>query len=175
MLEPTNLASLRRRYDDEVRARPQTDDPAYVHGWHGPVYRVVGPAPRRRTTPCCSDVDVYGDPAHARWLADALTKEKRSAPASLVGYAALAGDEVVSAGWARFPAGAAFGSLWGGATRAAWRGRGVYIAYVARRAADARARGVRWLAVDCSPESLPILLRRGFVRVATTTPWVRTP
>ncbi len=121
------------------------------------------------------NADVYGDVEHARWLAGALASEKRAAPASLTGYAALAGDQVVSAGWARFPAGSSFGSLWGGATRAAWRGRGLYTALVARRAADARARGVRWLAVDCSPQSLPILLRRGFTRVATTTPWVKSP
>jgi ribosomal protein S18 acetylase RimI-like enzyme len=41
----------------------------------------------------------------------------------------------VSAGWVRFPSGTQFGTLWGGATRREWRGRGIYRAVVAERAA----------------------------------------
>lgn len=119
------------------------------------------------------NVAVYGERAHAAWLADSLAAEQDAAPDALVVYAAFAGDLAVSAGWARFPAASpSFGSLWGGATLPAWRGRGVYTALVARRAHDARARGRRWLAVDCSPHSLPILTRRGFRPLAVTTPWV---
>ncbi len=121
------------------------------------------------------NVEVYGDREDAEWLAAALADEKRAAPEGLTVYGAFAAERLVAAGWVRFPAGSAFGSLWGGATRAPWRGRGLYTALVAARAAEARARGVRFLAVDCSPASLPILERRGFVRLATTTPWVGSP
>ena len=118
---------------------------------------------------------VYGDPGEARWLIESLQAELRACPGALRVWAAFAGQEAISAGWARFPGGSAFGSLWGGATRAEWRARGVYSALVAARIEDARELGRAWLAVDCSPHSLPILRRRGFRPVARTTPWVWCP
>ena len=68
-----------------------------------------------------------------------------------------------------------FAGLWGGATRPAWRGRGIYRALVARRAQFAAARDVRFLQVDASDDSRPILERLGFVAITTTTPYVWTP
>ena len=67
-----------------------------------------------------------------------------------------------------------FGSLWGGSTLPEHRGRGIYSSLVAARAGEARERGCRWLTVDCSPMSLPILERRGFERLAVTTPFIWT-
>ncbi len=118
---------------------------------------------------------VYGDPAGARWLVDSLISEMTAAPDALRVWVAEAEGEVVSAGWLRLPSGTRFGSLWGGSTRPGWLRRGIYGALVAARVAAAREAGRRWLAVDCSPDSLPILLRRGFERVAVTTPWVWSP
>lgn len=46
---------------------------------------------------------------------------------------------------------------------------------VARRAQFAAARGVRFLQVDASDDSRPILERLGFVAITTTTPYVWTP
>jgi GNAT superfamily N-acetyltransferase len=57
----------------------------------------------------------------------------------------------------------------------AWRGRGIYKATVAYRANLARARGIRFVQVDASANSRPILERLGFVAVATTTPYVWSP
>jgi GNAT superfamily N-acetyltransferase len=88
---------------------------------------------------------------------------------------AEAADEVVSAAWLDFEPGTEFAGLWGGATHPAWRGRGIYRALVARRAQLAMARGVRYLQVDASEDSRPILQRLGFVAVTTTTPYVWTP
>jgi len=65
--------------------------------------------------------------------------------------------------------------LWGGATLAEWRGRGIYRALVARRAQLAAARGVRYLQVDASSDSAPILRRLGFQPLTTTTPYVWAP
>lgn len=118
---------------------------------------------------------VHGDPAGARWLVESLVSELTAAPDALRVWVAEAGGEAVSAGWLRLPGGSAFGSLWGGATRPGWLRRGLYSQLVAARVEAARAAGRRWLAVDCSPDSLPILLRRGFERVAVTTPWVWRP
>lgn len=64
----------------------------------------------------------------------------------------------------------AFGGLYGGGTRAAFRGRGLYRAVVAARARDAAELGARFLIVDALPTSRPILERLGFVHVADTWP-----
>ncbi len=68
-----------------------------------------------------------------------------------------------------------FAGLWGGCTDPGWRRRGLFRALVARRAALAAARGYRWLHVDASNESRPILLRLGFTEIAKTTPYVIPP
>jgi GNAT superfamily N-acetyltransferase len=65
--------------------------------------------------------------------------------------------------------------MWGGGTLPAWRGRGIYRALVAYRAGLAAARGYRYLQVDASPDSRPILERLGFVRLARTTPYIWEP
>jgi GNAT superfamily N-acetyltransferase len=118
---------------------------------------------------------VYGSPDHARRLAAALASEKRSDPDALSLHAAFAGREPVSVGWMRHRRGDTFGSLWGGSTLEAWRGRGLYSALVGARVAAARERGCRWLTVDCSPMSLPILTRCGFEPLAVTTPFIWSP
>lgn len=82
---------------------------------------------------------------------------------------------MVCAAWARFPAGTGFATLWGGATLAAWRRRGIYRATVAYRANLAAARGLGYLEVDASDDSNPILQRLGLVPITTTTPYVWTP
>ena len=70
---------------------------------------------------------------------------------------------------------APFASLYGGATLPEWRSRGIYRALVAARARLAAARGVRYLLVDASDDSRPILERLGFVVIGTTTPFQWTP
>jgi len=72
----------------------------------------------------------------------------------------------------RFVRGTEFATLWGGATLPAWRGRGIYRATVAYRASLAARRGFRYVQVDASDASRPILERLGFVAVTTTTPFV---
>ena len=57
----------------------------------------------------------------------------------------------------------------------AWRGRGIYRATVAHRANLAAERGFRYLEVDASDASRPILERLGFTAVTTTTPYVWSP
>jgi GNAT superfamily N-acetyltransferase len=116
---------------------------------------------------------VWGDD-HG-WIIDSLAEERASDPDGLRIFIAEAGDVVVSAGWVRVPSGTEFATLWGGATLPAWRGRGIYRALVAHRARLAAERGRRYLEVDASDESRPILERLGFVAVTTTTPYVWSP
>ena len=77
----------------------------------------------------------------------------------------------VLAGRVNFHAGTDFASLWGGGTIPTWRGRGVFRSLVSHRAAAARERGFRYLQVDASKASQPILQRLGFIELATTTPY----
>lgn len=109
------------------------------------------------------------------WVVDSLAEEQAADPDGLRIFVAEAGDVVVCAGWVRFPSGTEFATLWGGGTLPAWRGRGIYRALVAHRAMLAAERGRRYLEVDASDESRPILERLGFVAVTTTTPYVWSP
>lgn len=117
---------------------------------------------------------VWGEDTHG-WLADMLEEEHTADPESLTVVVAEAGGDVVCAGWIRYERGTEFGTLWGGGTRPGWRGRGIYKATVAHRARLAAERGFRYLEVDASDDSRPILERLGFVAVTTTTPYVWRP
>jgi GNAT superfamily N-acetyltransferase len=94
-----------------------------------------------------------------------------SQPDAAAAVVAWAGQTPISAGRMEFHAGTEFASLWAGGTLPAWRGRGVFRSMVAHRAALAADRGVRYLQVDASRDSRPILQRLGFVELATTTPF----
>jgi hypothetical protein len=106
--------------------------------------------------------------ARGRTLLAELTRR----PPAVAAVVALAGRTPIAAGRVGLPAGTDFASLWGGGTVPAWRSRGVFRAVVAYRATVARAHGYRYLQVDASDESRPILTRLGFVELATTTPFV---
>ena len=93
-------------------------------------------------------------------------------PSPVAAVVAWAGETPIAAGRVEFREGTDFAGLWGGGTLPAWRGRGVFRALVAHRAALASARGVRYLQVDASADSRPILRRLGFVELATTTPFI---
>ncbi|MGI8698690.1 MAG: GNAT family N-acetyltransferase [Mycobacteriales bacterium] len=93
-------------------------------------------------------------------------------PGAAAAVVAVAGSTPVAAGRVEFHPGTDFASLWGGATLPAWRGRGVFRSLVAHRAGVASARGFRYLQVDATPNSRPILQRLGFVELASTTPFM---
>lgn len=87
-------------------------------------------------------------------------------PQQLSVYVAYVGDKSVSAAWIFFTVGSRFGSLWGGSTLPEYRRRGLYTALLAARAQEARDRQVRYLTVDASPMSRPILEKFGFQVIA---------
>nr|BFE62012.1 GNAT family N-acetyltransferase [Dactylosporangium thailandense] len=93
-------------------------------------------------------------------------------PDDVKAVVAMAGDRPICAGRIELHRGTEFASLWGGGTDPQWRGRGVFKAVVAWRAALAAEAGFRYLQVDASDDSRPILQRLGFERVATTIPFV---
>lgn len=114
--------------------------------------------------------EVYGE-SHA-WIGDELKGELLSDPQRLSVYLAYVDGELASSAWIRFHPQRRFADLWGGSTRPAFRGRGVYTALVAVRAQEARARGARFLTVDASPMSQPILEKLGFRVLTYTQPFV---
>jgi GNAT superfamily N-acetyltransferase len=109
------------------------------------------------------------------WLAEDLVERRRTDPEELAVYVAEVGDRFVAAAWLNFNPGSDFAGLWGGSTLAEWRGRGIYRALVAARARLAVERGFRYLQVDASPDSEPILRRLGFVAITRTRPYVHQP
>ena len=117
--------------------------------------------------------EVWGE--KRSWLADGLAAELAADPTTLTILVAEAGDDMVSAGWVRYAKGTDFASLWGGSTLRHWRRRGIYRALVAARARLALARGYRYLQVDASDDSRPILERLGFVPLTITVPYVFRP
>ena len=108
------------------------------------------------------------------WMVDALAREVGGAgdPAIVIAAEVEATGEVVCGAWARFHEGTEFASFWGGSTLEAWRGKGIYKAMVAYRARVAVERGYKYVQVDASADSMPILRRLGLLGVATTTPYV---
>jgi GNAT superfamily N-acetyltransferase len=96
---------------------------------------------------------------------------RRPLPERSVGVVALVDGQPVSGGRIDFEPDVDFAGLYGGVTLPEFRGRGLYRATVAKRAALARDRGYRYLYVDALPTSRPILERLGFVAITTTRPF----
>jgi GNAT superfamily N-acetyltransferase len=83
--------------------------------------------------------------------------------------------QMVGAGRLEPVRGSRFAGIWGGATRADWRGHGIYRALTAARARSALRRGKTLIHSDSTEYSRLILERSGLVKVSTTTPyrWTR--
>lgn len=107
------------------------------------------------------------------WLRDLVLARLAADPEGIVALVALAGDVPVSSARMELIPGTRFAGLWGGGTAKEWRGRGVYRALIAHRARIAAERGYRYLQVDASDQSRPILERLGFAALSTTTPYLR--
>ncbi|MFF2860396.1 GNAT family N-acetyltransferase [Streptomyces rubiginosohelvolus] len=102
-----------------------------------------------------------------------VVKRLEEAPEDFVAVMAVDGDgEPVCSGRMELYPGTGFAGLWGGGTVAEWRGRGVYRALVSYRARIAAEHGCRFLQVDASAMSAPVLARLGFTALGTTTPYV---
>ena len=114
------------------------------------------------------------------WLMDELRVKYLADPGVLrIHLAEAPGPDgtplALSSAWLRLQQGTEFASLWGGSTLAEWRGKGLYRELVRRRAAQAVGAGFRYLQVDASPDSRPILERLGFHIVTWTQPFVWSP
>lgn len=96
------------------------------------------------------------------WLRKMLTHTLEAYPERVSIYAVPAGGRIVSAAWTFYYPPSQFARLLGGATLPVYRGRGYYTALLVTRVREARRRGCRFMTVDASPMSRPILEKHGF-------------
>jgi ribosomal protein S18 acetylase RimI-like enzyme len=89
-----------------------------------------------------------------------------------LGFVVVVDGRAVSCARVEFSHGTEFASLWGCGTLTEWRGRGLFRALVAHGTRLAKDRGFRYFQADASDDSSPILQRLGFVKLATTTPFI---
>ncbi|MGL4230121.1 MAG: GNAT family N-acetyltransferase [Casimicrobium sp.] len=127
---------------------------------------------RQLTTPESLDAyldiwnEVWPDGENARYVDDYRLLAKQNDPHVLF-FAAFADEHAVSTGYMFHEVGSPFALLCGGTTKTQWRGKRIYTSLVAERARHARERGVEFLSVEASPESLPILRSLGFEPLST--------
>lgn len=91
-------------------------------------------------------------------------------PEQMSVYVAYVHDQPASTAWIYFPQHSQFASLWGGSTIGNFRKQGLYSALLALRAQEAKTRNVKYLTVDASPMSRPILEKFGFELIAYSYP-----
>jgi len=91
-----------------------------------------------------------------------LATEMRDAPEYVSIYVAYSNGDPACAGWLNFSPNSQFASLWGGSTKAEYRKQGLYTAVLAARVQEAIQRGYRFLTIDASPMSRPIVAKHGF-------------
>jgi hypothetical protein len=136
--------------------------------------RPVPPSVVRVADP--GDVDAIVALENAVWgtehhdLGEFLKRNLKDFPEIISVYISYQGQQPATAAWTFFHPGTSFASLWGGATLAQYRNQGHYSLLLAVRAQEALARGFSLLTVDASPMSRPILEKRGFQYLASSTP-----
>ncbi len=134
---------------------------------------------RELTTPAALDAyqsiwdAVWPESPNARYVNDYRTLAARSDP-GIQFFAGFNASEPVTSGYMFHHPGDPIVLLCGGATIEAWRRHGVYKAMLATRAKAAKARGARYLSVEASPESEPILRRLGFETYSTLVFYEKT-
>ena len=96
-------------------------------------------------------------------------------PDAISVFAVWKDGRIVSAAWTHYLLSTSFATLWGGSTLQNYRRKGYYTALLAVRARETRERGFRFLQVDASPDSQPILAKHGFKCLGYSTPYEWEP
>jgi len=105
--------------------------------------------------------EVWPEEDQSRWAAK-VARAMREQPGGVVPFVAYVEGAAVSTGRVVFVPGDPIAYLGGGATRTAYRRRGLYTDLLRVRVREALARGSRLLMVDARPMSRPILEKHGF-------------
>lgn len=109
--------------------------------------------------------DMSGQLAH-------LIASKEFAPNDISIYLVYENNKPVTSGWIVYNGESPFAGIWGGSTVDGYRGKGYYSALLHKRINDARRKGKKFLTIDASEMSRPIVEKHGFKKVATTTPYL---
>jgi len=104
------------------------------------------------------------------WLGHYLGDALSNYPEQMSVYVAYIDEQPASTAWIYFPEQSQFASLWGGATIGDYRKQGLYTALLAVLVQEAIARQVKYLTVDASAMSRPILEKFGFEMIAYSYP-----
>ncbi len=111
--------------------------------------------------------DVWPGAPNARYVNDYKSRVEQN-DLGVLFFAGFAPDgEGVTSGYMFHHPGDPFALLCGGGTKARWRRQHAYTLMLTVRAQAAAARGARYLAVEASAESQPILTRLGFQPLST--------
>jgi GNAT superfamily N-acetyltransferase len=146
----------------------ETVPPAFWQPPAADVRRLADPAQLSIVTGI--EAEVWGEDFSD--LEETLAAEMQAVPGQLSVYVAYADGQPASSAWTRFYPLRQFAELYGGATLPRHRGQGLYTALVKTRAHEARQRGVRFLMVDASAMSRPVLEKLGFVFLTHTQPFI---
>ncbi|MBA3874758.1 MAG: GNAT family N-acetyltransferase, partial [Anaerolineae bacterium] len=111
---------------------------------------------------------IYGEKMDS--MVERLTWELSNHPDYMNFYGAYVDNVPVASARIAYPMNSQFAGLWGGGTLEGYRGRGIYTALVAARVQEAIRRGRRFLTIDASPMSRPIVEKLGFVKICMSTP-----
>ncbi len=102
-----------------------------------------------------------------------LMNLKQTCPDAIRIYVVYESGEPVSSAWITFNSPLSpFAGIWGGSTVQGYRGRGYYQALLRQRIRDALLAGKRYLIIDASEMSRPIVEKYGFKVVTKTTPYM---
>ncbi len=108
-----------------------------------------------------------------KWLGERLEHQLRTFPDFISIYVAYIDDKPASVAWINYPEHSQFASLYGGSTLKAHRGKGLYTQLVAIRAQEAIKKGYRYLTIDASEMSRPIVEKSGFIKASTATAYIK--
>ncbi len=118
---------------------------------------------------CAMQNDVFGGPVNEE-LANSLL-HRLSLADGMELWVGESNGEIVAAGRLDPVPNSDFAGIRGGATRAEWRGRGIYRALTAARARSAIRLGKTLIHSDSTDDSRPILEKSGLIAVSSTTPY----
>lgn len=104
-----------------------------------------------------------------------LVDELESNPQAQSIYVGYDGQVPVASSRISFNGQSPFAGLWSGSTLASHRGRGFYTDMLLARAGEALRRGIRYLTIDASDMSRPIVEKYGFQHLTYTIPYVYSP
>jgi hypothetical protein len=138
---------------------------------HGIMLRRAATEADVRAACAQADEAFGGEPMAHRMVAELWSRVQRRDETMQL-WLALDDDVVVASGRIDPVPGTTIAGVWGGATLASHRHRGIYRALLsARVSAVMEANGVEWIHSDCTDDSLPILTAAGLYPVTTTTPY----